>query len=66
MRNRNAKPTQRAPDKCPKCSGKMIHGGIRFGVPVNDISTCVSCGLTTESETFIDCQLNVRRPVRTP
>ena len=68
MKNRHAKPSISHPDRCVKCRGYIIHGGVRFGQAVKDISSCLNCGMSSESGSFYDAinktRMEISGPVR--
>jgi DNA-directed RNA polymerase subunit RPC12/RpoP len=55
MQNRHSKPTAKAPERCPKCSGKIIEYPFPSysGFSVRGYK-CVNCGLNSESESYVD------------
>ena len=68
MKHRHAKTSISHPNRCPKCRGYIGHGGIRFGRAVKDISSCLNCGLSSESDSFYDAlnkqRVEISGPVR--
>ncbi len=41
--------------KCPKCkTGYILIGGLRMGMYVDDIESCLSCGMSSESTGYTD------------
>lgn len=46
--------------RCPKCGGIPLRGGVRFGMSVDDMASCVNCGLSTESESWYDAKAGER------
>ena len=39
--------------RCPKCGGYILIGGLRMGMYADDIESCLSCGLSSESPGFV-------------
>lgn len=38
-------------------------GGVRFGMPAKDIVSCVNCGLTNESDSYVDVLAEERKTI---
>jgi hypothetical protein len=38
--------------KCGKCGGYILIGGLRMGMYADDMESCLSCGLSSESPGF--------------
>ena len=55
-----AKLSARLGHRCPKCNGAILHGGVRNGLPAADIDTCVNCGLTNESGSYLNASTGMR------
>ncbi len=44
--------------RCPKCRGYILIGGLRMGMYVDDIESCLSCGLSSESPGYVRFSLD--------
>ena len=51
---------KKKPIRCPKCSGLIVRGGVRFGMAANDIQYCANCGLNSESGSYLDAEKQIR------
>ena len=57
---REGRVTKRLTGRCPKCRGLIVNGGVRMGMPANDIQNCANCGLTNESQSYYDVRVGER------